>query len=71
MVALREHAQTPYAGRRQADFLVGLAKSGLIVGFARLDDSARQRHLAPVPIERLGAHGQDKVRAIVDRKEQE
>jgi hypothetical protein len=45
----------------EADLLVRLAQRGPLEGFARIDDAARQRHLAAVPLERPGADGQDEM----------
>ena len=67
----RQCAEHPHALERQRDLLVRFAQRRLLEGFARLDDAARQRHLAAVPAERLRAHRQHDVRAIADRKTQQ
>ena len=55
----------------QRHFLVRLAQRRLLERFAGIDDAARQRHLAAVPAERIGANGQDDVRAVVVRKQEQ
>ena len=56
---------------RKPYFFVCLAQRGLIDRLARIDHAAGQRHLSTVTLERVGAHGQDDVRPIVERKREE
>jgi hypothetical protein len=58
--------------RRQPHFLAGFPERGLFERFAGIDDAARQRNLAAVTAERIGADRQENVRvrlSIYSRRE--
>ena len=67
----RERAQRSHAGGLEADLLVCFAERRLFERLARFDDAAGQRDLAAVPLERAGAYGQDEMRAVLEREEQQ
>ena len=67
----REGAERLDRGDVQADLLVRFAQRRLFDTLARFDHAAGQRDLPAVPLERVGANGEDEVRDIVDRKEQQ
>ena len=58
-------------GDVQADLFVRFAQRRLFDTLARFDHASGQRDLPAVPLERVGANGEDEVRDIVDRKKQE
>ena len=67
----RENAKAPRLARRQTDFLLGLPKRRFVVGFASLDNAARQRHLAAMSIQGLRPNRENNVWLIVEREEQQ
>ncbi len=57
----REGSEDPNRLDVKTDLLARFPKRRLFVGFPRIDDSSRQRHLATVPAQTIGAYGQDEV----------
>lgn len=55
----------------KGDFLARLAQRRALEGFARLDDTSRQRDLAAVTSEAVAADGQQNVGVAVDRKHEQ
>ena len=71
-VERRQRAEhSAQAGAVERDFFVRLAQRRLLERLARFDDAARQRHLAAVPAERVGADGQHDVRVVLAREEEQ
>ena len=60
----RQRAERSHAGRLEADLLVRFAQRRLFERLARFDDAAGQRDLPAVPLERVGADGQDEMWAV-------
>ena len=54
----------------EGDFLIRLTKRGILEGFARFDDAARQRHLTTVA-HVLRADREDKVPVLAYREQQQ
>src|SRR5207244_732490 len=67
----RQRAQDADAVDRERVFFVRFAERRLLECSAWIEHAARQRHLTAVTAERVGAHGEHDVRAIVDRKDKQ
>ena len=65
--------RSEYADRveREGHFLVGFAQCRLVEGLARIDDAARQGHLAAMASECSGPHGQHDMCALGNGKHEQ
>jgi hypothetical protein len=67
----RQRADHADARDVQRHFFVRLAQRRLLECFAGIDHASRERHLAAVPAQRIGANGQHHVRVVVVRIEEQ
>jgi hypothetical protein len=70
-VERRQGSEHSHSSGIEADFLVRLPQRRMLDALTHLDDASRERHLAAVSPQGVGAHRQHHVCAVGDREEQD